>query len=734
MAFNLSRAVESQKALGPHPSFMDQSVAVSTYQVGGSRQQRGMISQRNAKLHADAYGGRQAIDHVYDAINIYADAISTADYRLTKPDGTALVRYKTDGTPPDHEAGPSDLYKLLDEPNEFMGYDEMISLLVIDLLLVGNGYWLKWSNVDGKPLKLFRLDPGAVKIQPGPHGPEKYEYKPKGVADPLILDAEDVIHFKRPNPHDPWYGMGVIQGAGRAMDLELAVTDTTAHYYENKADPSLIIQSERRVPRDVFNKIGAQMRAKLSGPSNAGALFILESGLKATTLDRTASDSMFDILSRLSRDRIYAKFRVSPLLFGIMDESSGQNKVSDLRRDFDNSVLRPFAAKLSALVSRSLASAWGVEFVIDHRSNLPADEQMKVVSEVAKLPGIKVREIRRLLAQFGIEESTGDKDLDELVLNKPGPEADANGNVVDPITGKVVASAKINAADQPLGSEAGRPPKVKNTKSFGTAGAKAMIDEMAQTLAELEGKALNAAGENVSVGRLSNEIAPPDTFAAARATDITNASRAIETGLRDAAIQLERDLLDAVEGKALKTSDIVSRVRNHEAWKTFRANVAEVLREGVISSARSGVMYSSLTPETDVDYDALADEIVNRRGGLNSIVKTLKDRVVNRVKDARQNDAERHDYNAEIKSVVNEWSAAQAQTVAETEAVHGYNEATLTAAELSGIELVYVTDGDDHDAPCQEADGSVWTIEEARDNRLEHPRCRRAFLPITAVG
>jgi hypothetical protein len=72
--------------------------------------------------------------------------------------------------------------------------------------------------------------------------------------------------------------------------------------------------------------------------------------------------------------------------------------------------------------------------------------------------------------------------------------------------------------------------------------------------------------------------------------------------------------------------------------------------------------------------------------------------------------------------------------VALTEAVHAYNEGTLLALEARGDTEVFVEDGHDHDGPCIEADGSVWTIEYARDHRIEHPNCRRAFLPLPAVS
>ena len=32
-----------------------------------------------------------------------------------------------------------------------------------------------------------------------------------------------MIHFKLPNPHSPYYGLGIVQGGGRPLDLELAL-------------------------------------------------------------------------------------------------------------------------------------------------------------------------------------------------------------------------------------------------------------------------------------------------------------------------------------------------------------------------------------------------------------------------------------------------------------------------------------------------------------------------------
>ena len=435
-----------------------------------------------------AYGGEQAIDWVYDCINLFADAAAAAEYRLEDKKGTRFVRYKTDGTPPEYKVGPKALYDLLDKPNPYMLYDELLSLLVIDLLLVGNGYWLKWPPTDGKPLALYRLSPKDVKVVPGPYGVEAYEYQPEGARDKMVIRPDQIIHFRRPNPNSAHYGLGIIQGSGRSMDLEIAITDTQASYFENRADPSIIIQSERRVPPDIFNKLRANLRARSSGPARAGEIQLLQAGLKAETLSPNAQQAMFDVLSRMSRDRIFAKFRASPLLFGIMDGNSGTNKVADVRREFDAAVLRPFFRKLSTQITAALADAYGAKFIIDHRSMLPADEQLKVADAVSRAPGMTVREVRRQYAQFGIEESTGDPDIDNFVLNRPTPEADENG-MVTLSDGTQVRSDAVGA-DRSIGSEPGRPPKPENTRGFGVAG-KALEDVMA----ELEAKAAGATPE-----------------------------------------------------------------------------------------------------------------------------------------------------------------------------------------------------------------------------------------------
>lgn len=732
MAFDLMRALSSQmegKAIPAHPALQG-SEPVSIYSPGANRK-HAALSQREAPRHAQAYGGREAIDWVSDCIGLYTDAISVAPWHLERPDGTKLVRARTAGTPPDAELGPKDLYDLLDRPNPFMLYDELIDLLIIDLLLVGNAYWFKWRTTSsGRPLALYRLAPSHVRIIPGEFGPLRYEYKPPGARDALKIAPEQITHFKRPNPHSAYYGMGVIQGGGRAFDLEIAITDTMASYYENKADPSLIIQSERRVPRDVFNKLRAQLRSRVGGSSNAGELLVLEAGLKASSLSTSASDALFDKLAKMSRDRVFSKFRASPVLFGLLDEAGGSNKVSDARREFDNATLRPFAERLQRRITESLVAAWGLKFIIDYRYTMPPEEVIKVAGELSRAPGIKLREVRRQYAQFGIEESTGDPVLDEMVLNLPGEEMDEDGQ---PVEGDAAF------ADQPVGSEPGRPPLGENTRAF-PRGAKVRqpntkaltADEIERRLKLAETKALTQ--NRTTVGnRLPGEQRPQDPFEPARDRAVDDAAAYIRAGIDEAVHNLERALLDHVEWKAFRPNDLLSRVRNSDAWNGFRDAIMRVIEEGVQRAISQAVIHSAeagRAPNEELDYDEITERVLERTDGPHSIVRTLKSALTKKIKQALAKNANQADVNGLVRESLGEFRTGKAEVIGLTEAVHAYNEATLTVAELSGVKHVFVTDGDEHDEPCREADGSVWTIAEARERRLEHPNCRRSFLPL----
>jgi hypothetical protein len=145
------------------------------------------------------------------------------------------------------------------------------------------------------------------------------------------------------------------------------------------------------------------------------------------------------------------------------------------------------------------------------------------------------------------------------------------------------------------------------------------------------------------------------------------------------------------------------------------------------SISASTVHHASLgiDPGDELDYEQIAESVINRPEGLRNIVSNLKQQMLTKVADAL--DDGRAGTEAAVRETIGFWRDNKAETVAMTEAVEAYNEGTLTLAESRGESEVFVEDGQEHDEECIEADGSIWTVEHARKHRTAHPRCRRSF-------
>jgi hypothetical protein len=495
--------------------------------------------------------------------------------------------------------------------------------------------------------------------------------------------------------------------------------------------PSGVVQTERRVPRDVFNKLKSQLKSFYGGSGNAGQLMVLEAGLKYMSISPSAADAMFHDMGGWSRDRVLAMFHLNKGLLGQFD-ATGDPYLDEWQRLFDNKTMIPLLKKWQGLISESLTQpGWGVDFEFDYEEVQAPDDIIKRATLLSAIPGVKVRELRKAA---GLTPSTGDKKVDEMVLNLPGPNLDANG--------------QGGFADKNLPTEPGRPPIPGNTRPFpGTvrraAGAPAavagksvdeILADIETQLAILDVKALKPA--RTHVGAISQAHPPEDQNVGSRYTAIDALTQQVEDDILAATHTLERSLLDASEGKALGGT-MYQRIKNSAGWATFRARLNEILQAAIeqgLSLANIHHAKQGLTA-SDVNYSALAKELVARDdGGASSIVNTFKKEALAEILKLQQHGSSAADFTKAIQVGIQKWTDGRAKTVALTEATRAYNEGTIQVAEANGITDLLVSDGADHDEPCRTANGQTWNLEQAREALIEHPNCRRAFVPLPAVS
>ena len=396
--------------------------------------------------HLNAYaGGNDAIDWVMACASLIADTAAAAPTHFEK-DGKTLVPHLTDDFPVGTEQAPSDLAALFEQPNPATDWTELITLTIVDYLLTGNGWWWKYGaerDESGKPLALFRLHPQHVSIKVNKEGGiDGYEYNPPGRGGKAIIPPEQIVHFKRSNPHDEFYGSGIIAGAPRIYDLELYVTESMTTYYEKGTRLSGVLETDQYVTPSLFDKMKKQFRSFYGGRENAYDVAVLERGLKYNTIQNSAADAKYVEVAEFSRDRILSNFRVPGSLLGINSVGSTSGSRAEDQRVFDNKTMRPFLDKIQRVISLGVTQAWGLDFVFEYEYLPPKEDQLELAGTLAALPGIKLVEVREAAGYPPL----GDEELDEMVLNLPGE----NDNESD-------------VKDRNLPGEAGRPPNGENT-------------------------------------------------------------------------------------------------------------------------------------------------------------------------------------------------------------------------------------------------------------------------------
>lgn len=406
-----------------------------------------------ARTQLEAYGAGtvRSIDWLADGLEVISETASSAPWSLIDPDTNKPVPLARGEAPKNAHLADPYLVELLERPNPWMSYEEMVELLWIDWYLTGDAVLLKYkTNDDGQPLALYRLNPGLVEVQgePGPELISGYTYQPPGES-PFEIDPADIIHWRRKNPHDDRRGAGVIVGAPRVFDNEVALQETKVGYFQNGARLSGVLESQAAISDSVVNKIRRQFAGLYSGTGNDYQVAVLQRGLVFKPMQATAAEAEFSTMSDQSRDRILARLRVPRKKLGLPSTEGSSPTEED--RGFANEVMRPALNKFQNLLTCELTRHWGYRFEIAYEYQMPIEARIELAEKKASLPGITLGEVREAAAlpplRDVIEAESKAKKLEEMVLNLPGENDNAS-----------------KVKDRPLGSEAGRPPNGENTE------------------------------------------------------------------------------------------------------------------------------------------------------------------------------------------------------------------------------------------------------------------------------
>lgn len=187
-----------------------------------------------------------------------------------------------------------------------------------------------------------------------------------------LYDAEDVVHFKKPNPRNAFRGYGAVEALSETIDTDVLINQTQRNFFEKGAITNFVLTTEARITQDQLKRLRAEMNAAYAGASNAFKTMIFGNGLKPSPVGFSNKDMDFLKLLEWYRDKIMIGFGNTKASIGIVDDVN--------RASFDGShsgwlrgTVKPDMDSIVNTLNEFLVPMYGENLILGYVDPVPQD-------------------------------------------------------------------------------------------------------------------------------------------------------------------------------------------------------------------------------------------------------------------------------------------------------------------------------------------------------------------------
>ena len=385
------------------PSMLDKPLFYPYAQQG----QLGLSQTKNPKGQLESYRS-----WVYSCIRAISFRVSMLPLSLH------LIQAAKDGSSTESPILSHPYLDLMWKPNQFMSRMELWLTTLNHLDLTGNAYWLVLFDRLKIPREIWPLYPQYMKVVPDAvHFLKGYLYSVSQPPIKFVLDdpSYKVIHFKYPNPINPYYGMGPLEAIAYAYDLDLYMQVYQRNFFSEGARPDFVLETDQRVTKDDADLVWNMWDERHKGMLKSWRPGILGQGLKAKPLSVSNRDLAFASLADFSRDQMLAAFGVPAAKLGlVVDVNRANADAADVT--FNREAVLPRIVLIEERIENDLLpyypgqspSAW---LETDFENPVPTDRELELKERETYLRTgvIVVNEVREEIGKEPVE--WGDKPL-----------------------------------------------------------------------------------------------------------------------------------------------------------------------------------------------------------------------------------------------------------------------------------------------------------------------------------
>ena len=647
----------------------------------------------------------------YVCANIIAQNGSKPPLRV----GTLNAKSEFEPVKPTHP-----VQALLDAPNPTMTGRELIEMLLLYLELVGHA-----------PIELARPTKGPGRLVPsrqglGRNGFELYPINPGPwrilpardgtIAGYVYLQdsrvtarwsTEQMAYLRWLNPRDRYYGLGFVAAVRQPIMAEEYAAIRDKQFERRYGVPPGILSSKTQsIGTPQATEVQKRWEQMVGGYQNAGRIAVLGQDLTYQAIALSARDALELDTRKWRVQQIAAASGVPMVILAGMKDATFANakEAVDFLWEFT------LAPKLDRVAD-----------MITHRVlPLVTDEPLVARFDYSQVDALNDNELevaQRMVTQVQAGAApTVDEVRDKLGL---GPHVNTE------IGAMIVLSQtiKIETAENVLA-----------LADMGVLGAQAALDAQMSPP-----EAPNQDSADMPPDDKSPESQPPSKrqksrHASDRDRSLEPAREGYTRDLRSYFAGIRRALQTRRLADPLPADDLLDEMLGIVNAERFRKRLPRITRPYLEMALQMGAEEAVRLLGTDFSIAASQEalEAVTRhldtlevqiRNTTNADVRTA---ITEGLSLGENVDALR----ARVDVLFDGYEQWRVDRIVRTEVSAAYELGALNQFKGAGVSEVDVEDGDQDDA-CAEANGSVWSVEEALANPLELPSCTRVFSPHT---
>jgi HK97 family phage portal protein len=229
--------------------------------------------------------------------------------------------------------------------------DDYFSQVALALLFDGNYFTAVYPNVLD-PIVLTPLDPGRVRIKPGP----RYEILDDYGQVSRVLGPMEMLHGTWLRPAGALRGISPLEALRRSIGSAVAAEDFAGRFFGQGASLAFGVEVPGELDDTKKDKLRDALKRKYAGLNNSHAVGVLTGGAKFVTgLAPTPEQAQMLATRKLSSEELCRPYGVPPIFVGSQEPGASSYASAEVYdKQFAERAVLPLAVRIEIQHNRML--------------------------------------------------------------------------------------------------------------------------------------------------------------------------------------------------------------------------------------------------------------------------------------------------------------------------------------------------------------------------------------------